>query len=88
MQRGRDGAFTGVAGLAGEGHEVVLVQRPRLVVGRLEDRGAAHGSLGGRDEGEVFAGDAQEDLPGGFVSGVGVERVLLLTYMFAVMSGD
>lgn len=59
---------TCVARLAREGHQRVLVQLPRLVVGRLEDGRAAHRSLGGRDQGEVLARDTEENLPGNEVS--------------------
>jgi len=41
----------------------VLVEGPGLVFGGLEDGCAAHGCFGGGDEGEVFACDAEEDLP-------------------------
>ena len=57
------GCATCVSRLSRESHERVLVQRPRLVVRSLEDGGASHGSLGGRDEGEVLARDSQKNLP-------------------------
>ncbi len=41
----------------------MLVEGPGLVFGGLEDGCAAHGCFGGGDEGEVFACDAEEDLP-------------------------
>lgn len=53
----------GVAWLAREGEEGVLVQLPGLVVGRLEDGGTAHGGFAGGDDGEIAAGEAKEDFP-------------------------
>lgn len=61
-----------VAGLAGEGHEVVLVEDAGLVVAGFQDGGAAHRGFGGGDDGEVAAGEAEEDFPGLGVSGWGV----------------
>ena len=58
------GGCTGVARFADERHEGVFVQFARLVVVDFEDRGASHGGFGGDDDGAVFAGDAEEDLPG------------------------
>ncbi len=50
---------TRVPGFSGKGHQVVLVQLARLVVGRFQDRRASHRGFGGGDDGEVFAGDAE-----------------------------
>jgi len=50
-----------VACFAGEGEEVVAVERAGFVVAGLEDCGAAHGGFGGRDENVVFACYAEED---------------------------
>ena len=54
---------TCIARLAGVGHQRVLVELSRLVVGGLEDRRTAHGSLGCCNDGEVLARDSKEDLP-------------------------
>jgi len=51
------GELDGVAWLAGEGEERVLVEGARLVISGLEDRDATHGGFGGGDEGEVSAGE-------------------------------
>jgi hypothetical protein len=58
------GELDGVACFAGEGEEVVPVQRAGFVVGRFEDCGAAHGGFGGGEEDKVFACYAEEDFPG------------------------
>lgn len=50
---------TCVAGLATVCHQGVLVQRPCLVVGGLEDGRATHRGLGGGDDGEVLASDSE-----------------------------
>ena len=55
----RGAGHTGVSSLSGECHQRVLVQASGLVVGGLQDRSSSHRSLGGGDQGEVLAGDAQ-----------------------------
>jgi len=60
----------GVACFAGEGEQVVAVERAGLVVARLEDCGAAHGSFGGGDEDVVFACYAEKDFHCESVAGV------------------
>jgi hypothetical protein len=63
------GELYGVACLAGEGHQVVLVEDAGLVVAGFEDRGAAHRGFGSGDDGEVAAGQAEEHFPEEEVSG-------------------
>ena len=58
------GELHGVACFAGEGHQVVLVEHAGLVVVGFEDGGAAHCGFGRGDDGEVAAGEAEEDFPG------------------------
>ncbi len=50
--------YTGIASFARKGHQDVFIQLPCFVVRRFEDRGAAHGRLGGRDEGEIPTGNS------------------------------
>jgi hypothetical protein len=54
---------TCIASLAGICHQRMLVERSRLVIRGLEDGWAAHGGFGGGDDGEVFPGYAQKNLP-------------------------
>lgn len=57
------GELNCVSGLSRVRHERVLVERSGLVVGGLEDRHAAHGGFGRRDQGKVLACDSEKDLP-------------------------
>lgn len=52
------GRLTCVARLSAEGHECLLVQRPRLVVVGLENARASHRRLGCGDDAEVFPCDS------------------------------
>lgn len=54
---------TGIARFSRVRHQCVLVELPGLIVSGLEDRRTPHGSLGGRDDGEVLAGNTQEYFP-------------------------
>lgn len=49
---------TSVSGFSAKGHQGVFVQLAGLVVGRLEDGCAAHGSFGCGDDGKVLARDS------------------------------
>jgi hypothetical protein len=55
---------TSVAGLARVRHQRLGVQRPRLVVLRLEDGDAAHGRVGRSNQRKVLSSDAEKNLPG------------------------
>jgi hypothetical protein len=50
---------TGIACLAGEGHQCVLVESAGLVVGCLQDGGASHGRFGCGDDGEVLSSNTK-----------------------------
>jgi hypothetical protein len=50
---------TCVSSFSREGHQGVLIQGARLVVGGFENGCSSHCGLGGGDEGEVLASDAQ-----------------------------
>lgn len=41
----------------------MITQRPRLVVGGLEDGRASCGGLGSSDKGEISTGNAQQNIP-------------------------
>lgn len=45
---------TSVARFSDIGHQRILIELSRLVVGRFEDRCTSHCGLGGRNDGEVF----------------------------------
>ena len=53
----------GVAWFTGKREKRMLVELAGLVVGRLEDGGAAHGGFAGGDDSEVAACKAQKDFP-------------------------
>jgi hypothetical protein len=57
MRRGEE--CTCVSSFSREGHQGVLIQGARLVVGGFENGCSSHCGLGGSDEGEVLASDAQ-----------------------------
>lgn len=82
--------LTGISSLSGEGHECVRVQLPCLVVLRLNDGRTSHYGLGCGHNDEVFAGDAQENLPSTHRVLVACRRIdeqyVPGTYIFA-MSG-
>ena len=90
------GKLHGVAGLAAEGHDGGGRELARLVIGGLEDRGAAHGGFGGGDYGEIQAGEAKENFPvwivrdyiGGFSNRVVIRSAYMVDGALSSRLGD